>query len=704
MIADTMARNLSPVICHNTKQKFHHYLHKNWDLSYIQCRLFHHTSYLSKRRKTREEKKLPKETSLPPSKHKQKKVIDVWKDMTVTELAQSLDLSVDDLLDLMDFVPNTENYVRGNSVIDNFSVIQAIVKQIGHRWSIVSRKKFEEVVSKDADRQPPPDPRVLVRRHPVVTVMGHVDHGKTTLLDTLRNTSVVEKEFGGITQHIGAFSVQLQNDRRITFLDTPGHAAFSAMRSRGASVTDIVVLVVAADDGVMEQTDESIRMARNAQVPIIVAINKIDKHQADIERTKRMLLERGIQLEDSGGDVQFVPISALKGTNVDALVDAILVQAEIMELKADPCGICEGVVIESKHDVHRGKLATVIVQRGTLKKGKIIVAGLGWAKVRLMLDDNQKEVHSAEPSTPVEVVGWRELPSAGDIMLEVSSDKRAREVMDWREKKKLLEKSEQDKVIIQMKTEEHEKVYRARLETRRKLGRFRLKPTGPREKEIKDDDDGHPNVSIIIKGDVDGSVEAILDLLMTYRSSLCKLDIVHFEVGSVTVSDVELAELFDAIIYAFNVNTLPEAKELAMQKGTPIHNHNVIYKLIDDLKEEINKKLPLIDEEEIIGEADILKQFVVSERKKKLPVAGCKCVRGYLKKSALFKVIRNNDVIYEGRLHSLRYHKEEVDTIKEDMECGICFEDPSVTFEPGDNIVCFTRNKKEQFTDWDPGF
>lgn len=659
-----------------------------------------------KRRKTAEDVKIESVLSFPPkSKFKDSRVIEVWKNMNISELAEALGKNVQHVFDVLEYVEDGGQYNKASSIINNWKVIQDVVKKSGMRCRLVSPPNKTETLNDrncDAFRRPPPAPEDMKRRPPIVTVMGHVDHGKTTLLDTLRNTSVAASEFGGITQHIGAFCTTLTSGEKITFLDTPGHAAFSAMRSRGAQVTDIVVLVVAADDGVMEQTIESIRMAKEAEVPILVAINKIDRPEADIEKTKRMLAQQGILVEDLGGDVQAIPISALKGTNIDTLTEAVILQAEIMDIKADYNGFVEGVVIESSSDVHRGKLATVLVDRGTLKKGAILVSGLAWARVRSMFSDSQATVQEATPGMAVQVIGWRMLPSAGDLMLEVESEKRAQEVIRWRENEQMKIKQQQDLIHISSKEMEHQKVYKAQLEEKRKMGRYKIRRTGPREKEIQDDTD--LKLRIIFKGDVDGSVEALLDVMESYTSSLCKLDVVHYGVGNVTVSDIELAEAFQAIIYTFNIGMLKDAQERARQKGIKIKHHRVIYKLVDDIKEEIESILPLIDVEEVLGEANVLQQFLINEGKKKVPVAGCRCTKGVLKKNALYRLIRDNKVIHEGPVESMRHLKAEVDSIKKDVECGLRLADISVQFAPGDTLICYVLKKQPQKIDWEPGF
>lgn len=673
---------------------------------WIQCRLMHLSCKWYKKRKTAEERKTAALVHLSPKAKNREPVVGIWRYMTVADVANAMGKSVDHVFEVMMYIDNSVYYDKSSSVIDNLQVIQEIVKKSGMRALTVPPPdlKESELLNKDATKRPPPDPSVLVKRPPVVTVMGHVDHGKTTLLDSLRNTSVVKTEFGGITQHIGAFSVKVQSEQTITFLDTPGHAAFTAMRARGAKVTDLVVLVVAADDGVMEQTVESIRMAKAAEVPIIVAINKIDKKEADIERTKDMLVPHGIQVEDRGGDVQAVPISALAGTNLDMLSEVIVLQAELMDLKGDPRGMVEGVVVESRTDPRRGKLATVIVQRGTLQKGTVLVAGLAWAKVRAMFNEWGQPIQHAPPSTPVEVLGWRELPSAGSEIIEVESEKRAHEVMKWRESVRQAEKQEAEREAVECKIEEHLKIYKTQLEMRRKLGRYKLRPTGPREKEIKDRDEG-PRVSVVVKGDVDGSVEAILDVLETYDgNTACKLDLVHYGVGNVSETDVELADAFDAIIYCFNVEIPDKVEELAKSHKILVRSHNVIYKLVDDLKKEISSRLPLRDVEEVLGEANVLQDFEITEGKKKVHVAGCRCTKGILKKTGKYRLHRGEEVIYDGLLASMRHLKNEVDSIKKDVECGLRLEDGTITFKSGDILVCYQTRKEEQQTDWDPGF
>ncbi|CAK1583259.1 unnamed protein product [Parnassius mnemosyne] len=631
-------------------------------------------------------------------------VVGIWRNMTVLDVANVLKKDVEHVFKTLEFADkNSDTVYTRDTVIHNPQIVREIVKISGCRFKLVPRpdEVVEEKENKDAVPAPPAPPEALRPRPPVVCVMGHVDHGKTTLLDALRNTSVVDQEFGGITQHIGAFEVRLRSGETVTFLDTPGHAAFSAMRARGAGATDVVVLVVAADDGVMEQTIESVRMAREADVPILVAINKIDKPGVDIQRTLRSLAQHGVVCEALGGDVQAVQVSALKKLHLDTLVEALTLQAQLMELKADPGGYVEGVVLEAQLDPRVGKQATVLVQRGTLRKGCILVAGNGWAKVRMLQSADGRPVLEAPPSSPVSVLGWRELPAAGDTVLEVDSEKRANEVMKWRHSQSMKEKQEEDSEAISEAT--HRAQYREALAHKRALGRMRLRPDGPRQKLIKEDT--HPTLRVIVKGDVDGSVEAILDILETYdEHDRVRLDLVHYGVGHVTPNDLEIAQAFNAVVYAFNVECPPTLSVEAKKNNIPIKLHNVIYRLVDDVKEEISARIPKRQEEELIGEANVLQQFQVTEGRKKVPVAGCRCVRGSLSRAALYRVLRGADVVFQGKLASMKHLKEEVNTIKRDMECGLRFDDPAFEVQPGDTVICYKLVDASDQTGWDPGF
>uniref|UniRef100_T1JA40 Translation initiation factor IF-2, mitochondrial n=1 Tax=Strigamia maritima TaxID=126957 RepID=T1JA40_STRMM len=642
---------------------------------------------------------------LPKIKDKMRgQEVKVWDKITMKQLSEILGRDLDFMFSLMAHFKDVP-YDSPDSQIDNPHILNEFIKKAGFNAVFIVApdkvKKHEDIEL--SLKRPPPDPKSMVKRPPVVAIMGHVDHGKTTLLDSLRNSSIVDQEFGGITQHIGAFSVKVTSGETVTFLDTPGHAAFSAMRARGASVTDIVVLVVAADDGVMEQTLESIRYADEADVPIVVAINKIDKPKADIEACKKALLQHGIQLEDGGGDVQTVSISASKGENLDVLIDVILTQAEMMELKGDPKGLVEGAVVESQVDPVRGKLCTAIIQRGTLRKGSVLVGGQAWAKVRAMFNEHGNLIQSAPPSTPVEILGWKDLPNAGDEIFEVGSEKIARAVVAEREYKKAQAKMDTDEQLIKEKMMQHDRTYKEERIKRLKKGHFRPGYV-QRTKENADLDTG-PRLLIILKGgDVDGSVDAILDALDTYHSSLCELDVIHYGVGAVTLSDVELADACGAVVFSFNTNTLSDAKETAKKKRVQIKDFNVIYRLIDAIKEEINSRLPTTLREEILGEAEVLQEFVVTEGKKKYPVAGSKCIKGVLKKSGKFRLKRGNDVLFDGSLSSMKHLKTEVNSIKKNIECGLRLSDSDIRFQQGDTLICYEMVEADQKIDWDPGF
>lgn len=646
---------------------------------------------------------------MPPVKTK--KEVEVWVGMTVEELARAMAKDLDCVYEALLNTACDTDALEANSHLDEVW-IKEVIKKAGMKlkWSKLKQERIRE--NKDAVRRPGADPALLRPRSPVVTIMGHVDHGKTTLLDKLRETQVAAMEAGGITQHIGAFLVSLPSGEKITFLDTPGHAAFSAMRARGAQVTDIVVLVVAADDGVMKQTVESIQHAKDAGVPVILAINKCDKTDADPEKVKTDLLAYGVVCEECGGDVQAVHVSALTGHNLVALAEAIIALAEVLELKADPTGPVEGTVIESFTDKGRGPVTTAIIQRGTLKKGSILVAGKSWAKVRLMFDENGKTLHEAYPSMPVGIIGWRDLPSAGDEILEVGSEPRAREVVEWRKSEHREEKGRDDLKIMEEKREAHQAAHRRAREKygslhwkersyMKYLQRKEQRPLKPKERVERDSN----ILPVIIKGDVDGSVEAILNLLDTYDASHeCELELVHFGLGDISENDVTFAETFHGVIYGFNVDAGSAIQQSAAQKGVKIKLHKIIYHLIEDLQEELSSRLPHTLEEYPVGEASILATFTVTEGKKKVPVAGCRVQKGQLERQKKFKLIRNGNVIWKGSLTSLKHHKDDVSVIKTGMDCGLSLDEEKVEFKLGDQIICYEENKVPTKTSWDPGF
>ncbi|XP_053986252.1 translation initiation factor IF-2, mitochondrial [Hylaeus volcanicus] len=685
----------------------------------IQCHFYHSTPVrLKKNLSVKQEKKIIQTLNegvdnyvIDISKKKKKKVpfVEVWKDMTVKELAVSANRDIKDIMYALYLFDKEQKYYR-DSVL-NLKLVHSVVKKLGALSKVVPN--VDDTMSKEERykniiERPPPDKSVLVKRHPVVTIMGHVDHGKTTLLDALRDSSIVESEFGGITQHIGAFNVTLPSGERVTFLDTPGHAAFTSMRHRGAHVTDIVVLVVAADDGVKEQTLQSIEMANDANVPIIVAINKIDKPNADIKRTQNMLAQHGILVEDLGGDVQCINISALKRTNLQDLTEAIAVQADIMGLQGDPVGLMEGVAIECSNHIGRGKLVTALIQRGTLRKGCLLISGLAPGKVRAMFNDAGRLVLEAKPSEAVQIIGWKELPNVGDEILEVENEKALNIVLKFRESQRNDALAKEHAEAADKKYADMLLQYKKRLALRREFGKMHPKYSAyvNRSAPMKNTNtDTTPTVNVIIKGDVSGTIEAILDLFDTYTANkLCRLDVVHYNIGNVTKTDLQLAKMFDAIIYRFNVQISHELENEAKKENISIREYNVIYKLFDDLKEEINSKLPEVDVEEVLGEANVQQVFQVTEGKKKVIVAGCRCTKGVLQKSAQYHVVRNGENIYTGKLVSMRHLKDEVSSIKVNVECGLRFNDPTIAFQPGDVIVCFTIKQMPQTIKWDPGF
>ncbi|KRX81696.1 Translation initiation factor IF-2, mitochondrial [Trichinella sp. T6] len=602
------------------------------------------------------------------NKKSEKPQAKVWQSMSINDLAKVLKCDVDDIFECIMTTKYADLFENVSDKIEDISLIVHIVRQFGY-----SSNTDEEL---DASPLPLPPLEQCKPRPPVVTIMGHVDHGKTTLLDSLRHSHIVDEEFGAITQHIGAFSVKLQNDRVITFLDTPGHAVFKKMRFRGAQVTDMVILVVAADDGVMEQTVESIRMAQESHVPIVVAVNKCDKFGVDLDRVKRQLLEYDVVGEQYGGDVQIIPISALKGTNLDLLCDAVLTQADLMELVADYEGPVEGVVLESKTAHGQGKVCFALVKRGCLRKGVVLVAGSCWCKVRSLFDENKVELKMATPSFPVEITGWKgdEIPSAGEEILQV----------------------ENENIIDQRRAEERLEYLKIR-ERKLQSGYIRYDPQADyrRKKEVISSSDG-PILPFVLKADVDGSLEAILDVYRTYNSTKCNFDLVHFGIGDVTENDLEIADTFKAavafaaIIFCFNVSIGQKEKALADSKAIQLRKHNVIYSLIDDFKKELNSRLPPVSKEIIIGEGTVIREFMVSDiGRKKVPVAGCSVKKGVLTKNDRIRFIRNGEVIYDGSVISMRREKDLVSSSQVGQEVGIKIENRDVRFNEDDQMERF---------------
>jgi translation initiation factor IF-2 len=486
--------------------------------------------------------------------------------------------------------------------------------------------------------------------------MGHVDHGKTSLLDALRQTNVVAGEAGGITQHIGAYQVVTNDGNPITFIDTPGHAAFTAMRARGAKVTDIVVLVVAADDGVMPQTVEAINHAKAAGVPIIVAINKIDKPDADPLRVRTDLLSHDVVVESMGGDTLEVEVSAKQKLNLDKLLEAIHLQSEVLELAANPDRAAEGIVIEAKLERGRGPVGTVLVQRGTLRVGQIVVAGRAWGRVRALIDDKGRNVVEAGPSVPVEVLGFDSAPEAGDQLAVVDTEARARELTEYR---------------------------------LRKLRDVRAVGVGARsslEQQMSQAaKGGKKEFLLIIKGDVQGSVEAIIAALEKLGNEEVGARIIHSAVGGIASSDVALAEASGSVIIAFNVRADAQAKQQAERDGIEIRYYNIIYDLVDDVKKAMSGLLPPVTREEFLGNAEILEVFNISKVGK---VAGCRVTEGKVERGASVRLIRDNVVIHQGKLSTLKRFKDEVREVVSGQECGMAFENYQ-DLKQGDVIECF---------------
>jgi translation initiation factor IF-2 len=485
--------------------------------------------------------------------------------------------------------------------------------------------------------------------------MGHVDHGKTSLLDAIRQADVASGEAGGITQHIGAYQIEVPSGDKITFIDTPGHEAFTEMRARGANVTDIVVLVVAADDGIMAQTVEAIRHARAAKVPVIVAVNKIDKPDADPQRVRTELLQHEIVVEDMGGDVQAIDVSALTKQGLDTLLEAIALQAEVLELKANPERAATGVVIEAKVERGRGSVATVLVQRGTLRTGDVFVAGAEWGRVRALVNDRGEQAESAGPSEPIEVLGLQGTPTAGDDFVVVENESRAREIADYRQR-----------------------LLREKSATAGARGTVEQMLSAIKSGEAEE-------LPLVIKTDVHGSLEAIRATLEKLETSVVKPRILHAAVGGISESDVSLAGASGGIIVGFNVRANPQAREMARRDGMEIRYYSIIYDLIDDVKSLLTGMLAPELKEEFLGYAEIRQVFNITKVGK---VAGCMVTDGVIKRGCKVRLLRDNVVIHEGSLKTLKRFKDEVREVRESYECGMAFENYDDIRE-GDQIECF---------------
>lgn len=567
--------------------------------------------------------------------------------ITIQELASRM---AERAVDVIKFLMKQGQMFKINDVIDA-DTAQLVAEDFGHRVKRVSESDVEEGLMGVDDAIGNLKPRA-----PVVTVMGHVDHGKTSLLDAIRKADVASGEAGGITQHIGAYQVETA-DGTVTFIDTPGHEAFTAMRARGAKVTDLVVLVVAADDGVMPQTKEAIEHAKAAGVPMIVAINKIDRPDADPQRVRTDLLQHEVFVESMGGDVLDVEVSAIKGTNLDKLLEAILLQAEVLELKANPNRAADGIVIEAQLDKGRGAVATVLIQRGTLRVGDIFVAGTAWGRVRALINDRGNNVETAGPSVPVEVLGLNSTPDAGDQFVAVDNEQRAREITEYRERK------------------------RRELKGAAPLARASLEQMMSQLKE-----GARKEVPVLVKADVQGSAEAIVQALDKLGNEEVSARAILYGVGGISESDVTLAQASDAVILGFNVRANKQAREAAEHAGIEIRYYNVIYDLVDDVRKVMEGMLSPALREHFLGNAEILEVFNISKVGK---VAGCRVTEGNVKRGAKVRLVRDDVVIHEGTLSTLKRFKDEVREVVAGQECGMAFENYQ-DIRAGDVIECFT--------------
>ncbi|MBY0560210.1 translation initiation factor IF-2 [Hyphomicrobium sp.] len=601
---------------------------------------------LASLKRKREKEKL-KAMGIQQTREKIAREVTIPEAITIQELSNRM---AERAVDLIKYLMQQGAMHKITDVLDA-DTAELIVQEFGHTPKRVSEADVEIgfVGEKEGDET------ALEHRAPVVTIMGHVDHGKTSLLDAIRSTNVVSGEAGGITQHIGAYQVMAPNGDKITFIDTPGHEAFTAMRARGAKVTDIVVLVVAADDGVMPQTVEAINHAKAAKVPIIVAINKIDKPQADPNRVRTELLSHEIVVESMGGDTLEIPVSALKRTNLDKLLEAIHLQAEILDLRANPARTAEGVVIEAKLERGRGPVGTVLVQRGTLHVGDIIVAGMAWGRVRALLNDHGANIATAGPSVPVEVLGFDSAPEAGDQFAVVENEARARELTDYRVRKR-----------------------------RETLGSAGTKSSLEQMmQQLKDA--GRKEFPLVVKGDVQGSLEAIVGALKKVGNDEVEARLVHSGVGGITESDIALAAAAKAVVIGFNVRANAQAKQAADAQGVEIRYYNIIYDLVDEVKAAMSGLLAPTKREIFLGYATIKQVFTITKAGK---VAGCIVTEGKVERGAKVRLLRDNVVIHEGTLSILKRFKDDVKEVVAGQECGMSFANYQDIRE-GDQIECF---------------
>lgn len=583
------------------------------------------------------------------------KTVYIPQEVTVRELANILEVPANQIMaDLLK---------KGLMVTINHSVPYEVAVEIAksYGFTVQTDSQQQESVKKPVEEKSEESSENLQPRPPVVVVMGHVDHGKTTLLDTIRKTNVAAREKGGITQHIGASMVELPDGRKITFLDTPGHEAFTSLRARGAQVTDIAVLVVAADDGVMPQTIEAINHARAFNLPIIVAVNKIDKPDADPQKVRRELSELGLIPEEWGGDTIFVDISAKTGKNVDTLLEYILLLAELLELKADPTKKAKGVIIEAKLDKQRGPVATVLVQEGTLRVGDVFVAGVTYGRVRAMIDDKGRNIKEAGPSTPVEVLGFEDLPIPGDTLKVVDDEKTARELAE--ENRAKLQQQEKAPKALSL-----EDLYK-------KI----------QEGEVEE-------LRLIIKADTVGSVEALKKALSEIKVEDINIRILHADVGAITENDVILAKATGAIVIGFNTRPDVKAREAMEREKVDVRLYNIIYEVVDDVKKALKGLLKPIEKEVVLGSAEVRATFKI---KGVGTVAGCYVLEGKIVRNARARLIRDGVVIYDGKIESLKRFKEDVQEVARGFECGVKLKDYN-DVKVGDIIECYEVKLEER--------
>ncbi|MGB3279592.1 MAG: translation initiation factor IF-2 [Pseudorhodobacter sp.] len=604
--------------------------------------------------KRKQEKARQKALGQQTRPEKQVRDVKVPESIVVSELANRM---AERAADVVKSLMKMGMMVTMNQPIDA-DTAELVIEEFGHKMVRVSDSDVEQVIESVDDAA-----EDLLPRPPIVTIMGHVDHGKTSLLDAIRNAKVVSGEAGGITQHIGAYQVKTDSGALLTFLDTPGHAAFTSMRARGAQVTDIVVLVVAADDAVMPQTVEAIKHAKAAGVPMIVAINKMDKHDANPTKVRTDLLQHEVVVEAMSGDVQDVELSAKTGAGIDALLEAIALQAEILELKANPNRAAAAAVIEAKLDVGRGPVATVLVSNGTLRRGDIFVVGEQWGKVRALIDDKGDRVDEAGPSTPVEVLGLSGTPAAGDVLNVVETEAQAREIATYREK------AAKDK--------------RAAIGAATTLEQLMAKAKA--DKDVSE-------LPIIVKADVQGSAEAIVQAMEKIGNDEVRVRVLHYGVGAITDSDVGLAEASNVPIIGFNVRANASARQSANQKGVEIRYYSIIYDLVDDIKDAASGLLKAEVRETFIGYAQIKEVFKVTGVGH---VAGCIVTEGVARRSAGVRLLRNDVVIHEGTLKTLKRFKDEVKEVISGQECGMAFERYE-DIRQGDVIEIFEREEIER--------